>query len=158
MFEIISRHDAAALGRKRFYTGKPCKYGHDAQRFVSTGGCVACNAVRSQSFCRLSEANGEAFVYKIHPDDYAALLAYAQALDIQRGRTPQTPPRAKAPAPASAHDVEEARRVAFMRTAPAGAASPSFTPRAGDPDEEKARNLRAVEEHNAAQAAARGAK
>lgn len=153
MFEIISRHEAAAQGRKRFYTGKPCKYGHDAQRFVSTGGCVACNAVRSQSFCRLSEANGEAFAYKIHPDDYATLLACAQALDLQRGRTPQTPPRAKALAPASARDVEEARRVAFMRSAPAGAA-PAFTPRVGDRDEEKARNLRAIEEHNAMLAAA----
>ena len=157
MFEIISRQEAAALGRKRFYTGKPCKYGHDAPRFVSTGGCVACNAVRSQSFTRLSEANGEAFAYKIHPDDYAALLAYAQALDIQRGRAPQTPARAKALAPATAQDVEAARRTAFMRFAPAGAA-PAFTPRAGDVAEEKARNLRAIEEHNAAQAAAWSAK
>lgn len=157
MFEIISRQDAAVQGRKRFYTGKPCKYGHDAQRFVSTGGCVACNAVRSQSFCRLSEANGEAFTYKIHPDDYAALLACAQALDLQRGRVPQTPPRSKAPLVASASDVEAARRMAFMRSAPAGA-SPAFTPRAGNDAEEKARNLQAVEEHNAALAAAGGAK
>lgn len=153
MLEIISRQEAAALGRKRFYTGKPCKYGHDAPRFVSTGGCTACNAARSQSFSRLSGANGEAFAYKIHPDDYAALLAYAQALDIQRGRIPQTPARAK-PAPrASAQDVEDARRVAFGRFAPAGAA-PAFTPRAGDDIEEKARNLKAVEEHNAMLAAA----
>lgn len=149
MFEIISRQDAAALGRKRFYTGRSCKYGHDAQRFVSTGGCVACNVVRSQSFCRMSQASGEAFSYKIHPDDYVALLAYAQALDVQRGRPPQTPSRTKALAPASAQDVEAARRVAFMRSAPAGAA-PAFTPRAGSEAEEKSRNLRAVEEHNAA--------
>lgn len=157
MFEIISRHDAAAQGRKRFYTGRPCKYGHDAQRFVSTGGCVACNAARSQSFCRLSEANGEAFSYKIHPDDYATLLACAQSLDLQRGRTPQTPPRAKASAVATAADVEDARRTAFMRFAPVGAA-PAFTPRTGDSAEEKARNLKAVDEHNAMLAASWGAK
>lgn len=150
MFELISRQDAAAQSRTRFYTGRPCRYGHDAQRYVSTGGCVACNAGRAQSFSRLAAVSGEAFSYKIHPEDYAALLAYAQALDIQRGRSPQTPARAKTPsAPATPEDVEAARRVAFLRTAAMGAA-PSFTPPGGSVMEERERNLRAIEEHNAA--------
>lgn len=42
MPEILSRRDALLLGLKRYYTGKPCKYGHDAERFVANGGCVEC--------------------------------------------------------------------------------------------------------------------
>lgn len=87
-FEIITRQQAATLGRKRFYTGRPCAHGHDAQRFVSTGGCVACNSARSQLFSKAVSANGKVFVYALHPGDVAAALAYCQALDMQRGRTP----------------------------------------------------------------------
>jgi|HubBroStandDraft_3_1064219.scaffolds.fasta_scaffold17236_4 hypothetical protein len=40
--EIISRRAARFEGRKRFYTGHVCKYGHDSERYTSTGGCISC--------------------------------------------------------------------------------------------------------------------
>jgi hypothetical protein len=40
--DILARQDALLLGAKRYYTGKPCKHGHDAERFVVNGGCVEC--------------------------------------------------------------------------------------------------------------------
>lgn len=42
MPDIISKQDALRLGRKRFYTGRPCKYGHDSERYTTTGNCIAC--------------------------------------------------------------------------------------------------------------------
>ena len=42
MPDIISRKDAKALGLKRYFTGKPCKYGHVAQRFADNKSCVEC--------------------------------------------------------------------------------------------------------------------
>ena len=39
---IISRDDAHAKGLMHFYTGQPCKRGHDSPRYVSTGGCIMC--------------------------------------------------------------------------------------------------------------------
>jgi hypothetical protein len=39
---IITRADAAAHGLKRFYTGKVCKRGHDAERYTRNGTCVEC--------------------------------------------------------------------------------------------------------------------
>jgi len=39
--EIISCKDAKAKGLKRYFTGKPCKRGHVAERHV-TGGCIIC--------------------------------------------------------------------------------------------------------------------
>lgn len=37
-----SRREAAAASSPRFYTGRPCKWGHDAERFTCNGGCVDC--------------------------------------------------------------------------------------------------------------------
>jgi hypothetical protein len=40
--EIISAKDAGAANLKKYYTGKPCKHGHDSERYVKGGTCVAC--------------------------------------------------------------------------------------------------------------------
>jgi hypothetical protein len=39
---LISRWDAHAAGLTRFYTGRPCKRGHVAERYVSTQACLMC--------------------------------------------------------------------------------------------------------------------
>src|SRR5271157_4420282 len=39
---IISRKDAIALGFITYFTGKPCKHGHIAERRVNNGCCVCC--------------------------------------------------------------------------------------------------------------------
>ncbi len=38
----ISRLGARAAGSKRYFTGKPCKFGHVSERIVSTGNCLEC--------------------------------------------------------------------------------------------------------------------
>lgn len=45
--KIISRRDAKNLGLKFYYTGKPCKYGHITERFVSSETCQQCSSERS---------------------------------------------------------------------------------------------------------------
>lgn len=40
--KYISQSDAKAQGLSRFYTGVPCKWGHDAERYVDCGKCVLC--------------------------------------------------------------------------------------------------------------------
>jgi 5-methylcytosine-specific restriction endonuclease McrA len=40
--EIICRKDALAIGRIRYFTNKPCKYGHIAERWSCDGQCVEC--------------------------------------------------------------------------------------------------------------------
>lgn len=39
---LRTRDEATALGLKRYYTGRRCSKGHDAERFTSNGGCVEC--------------------------------------------------------------------------------------------------------------------
>lgn len=43
MPEVISRKDAKDAGLPRYYTGKPCKYGHMSERTVSRSTCVSCH-------------------------------------------------------------------------------------------------------------------
>src|SRR5215472_17562231 len=41
--EIISRAAAKASGSQFFFTGRPCRRGHVAQRYVAQGLCVECS-------------------------------------------------------------------------------------------------------------------
>lgn len=112
--EIKTRRQAAEAGEKKYYTGRPCIHGHDGPRYTSSGICCACNIKAMQRYNQSirTQANATAaglFTYRCHPDDHAALLAYAQALDIQRGRVPQMVP----PAPDAPFDAAAARAIAF---------------------------------------------
>jgi hypothetical protein len=42
MSEVISREEARAEGLTRYFTGKPCKHGHVAERHVASCGCMVC--------------------------------------------------------------------------------------------------------------------
>lgn len=41
--KLISRRQAIAFGFKRYYTGKPCKYGHISERYVASFQCYECS-------------------------------------------------------------------------------------------------------------------
>ncbi len=47
--ERTSWSDAAAKGFRRFFTGRPCRAGHLADRYVSNRQCVACNREKAVS-------------------------------------------------------------------------------------------------------------
>jgi hypothetical protein len=40
--KVISMQQAAKRGLTRYFTGKPCKNGHVAERLVSNGNCIEC--------------------------------------------------------------------------------------------------------------------
>ena len=44
----FTREEAALRGLSRFYTGKPCKNGHNAERFASNRQCILCNALKAR--------------------------------------------------------------------------------------------------------------
>ena len=41
----ISRTDARAQGLSRYFTGKPCKRGHIAERILASGTCIECSKI-----------------------------------------------------------------------------------------------------------------
>ena len=46
-FQLISRADARAKGLTRYFTGKPCKYGHITERTISSNVCLQCGRQRT---------------------------------------------------------------------------------------------------------------
>lgn len=49
--DIITRKDALAQGLTHYFTGKPCKRGHIAARYVKTRSCIKCTAANNAAFC-----------------------------------------------------------------------------------------------------------
>lgn len=47
-FIVLSKSQAAESGLFRFYTGAPCREGHQSERYVSNRQCVACNAAKAR--------------------------------------------------------------------------------------------------------------
>ncbi len=58
--KIISRKEAKELGIKTYFTGKPCKHGHVAERHVTSKGCIGClNHYRENNKEKLSESGAK---------------------------------------------------------------------------------------------------
>lgn len=53
---LLTREKAATCGLSRFWTGRPCKSGHLAERYVSNRQCVQCNAEKTSTRERLKRA------------------------------------------------------------------------------------------------------
>ena len=70
--QIITRAEAKALGLKRYFTGKPCKHEHVAERQVSNGKCVECHAEYDNS----PERKAEKATYHASTEGKAKKAAY----------------------------------------------------------------------------------
>lgn len=46
MKAIVTRKEAIATKSTRYFTGKPCKHGHVAERFTSNRECKECHDIR----------------------------------------------------------------------------------------------------------------
>jgi hypothetical protein len=84
---IISRVEAKALGLKRFFTGKPCRHGHVAERLV-TYACMECERVRARLHYAknkvriLSERAAKRQAYNIVYQDPAPSRARRASIEI----------------------------------------------------------------------------
>lgn len=60
MNTIISRKEASAQGLKRYFTGRPCKYGHIAERDTGAGRCFQCVSNWNSSTYQANPEKGRA--------------------------------------------------------------------------------------------------
>ena len=85
--QIIICKEAKAQGLKRYFTGKPCKYGHIAERYCSDSYCVACNAARVKAHRRANReenlARQKAW-YAANRDKHLARQKACYAADRER--------------------------------------------------------------------------
>jgi hypothetical protein len=70
---IVTRQEAKALELHRYFTGKPCKHGHIAQRYMNTA-CVECTRARDATdHARSARRNWQI----MHPDRMRELIREA---------------------------------------------------------------------------------
>lgn len=121
--ELIKRKAAFDLGRKRYYTGRPCVNGHTMERYVSTGVCVGCTRQASKQFARVKNGATMRLTVLCHPEDAHLFRDLAAAL--QAGRD------AAIAAQQGALNIEAERLRLFpdLASVPPGWTAPAFTPR-----------------------------
>lgn len=83
MMQIISRESARAAGLKRFFTGKPCRRGHVAQRYVSYGGCCACERTKLAAWKNTPGGRQSLRKYNRTPKALAKCRAYRKRRKIR---------------------------------------------------------------------------
>lgn len=103
-FPIRTRREAYELGLKTYYTGVPCKRGHDAQRFTATGNCKQCNyeytRIRTKDLNqrKYDRSKGlKRFEITVPAEDQAMLVLYANSLLMAKqfaplNQLPSAPP------------------------------------------------------------------
>lgn len=105
----ISRNAANAAGLRKYYTGRPCIYGHDSQRWVINGICCTCGNIRQRKYSHVKRQsnimlNITVRVWKADAEQITTLAAMLNA-----GRD------AKAAADAQAWDASAAREALEAR-------------------------------------------
>lgn len=79
--QIITRAEAKALGLKRYFTGKPCKRGHVAERYSNDQSCVSCKAED-----RAANKEQNAAYFREWRKNNPSYLAPSEAPEIRRAR------------------------------------------------------------------------
>ena len=77
---FISRKQAKSEGKTRYFTGKPCKHGHIAERYTSVGTCVQCNRDARSTYVNI--------YVLVHRDDVEMVKDFTAALKTGREITP----------------------------------------------------------------------
>lgn len=96
--QIISRADALRLGRKRYFTGEPCRSGHVAERQSSNGSCLVCHALRMRTGGANTRREAVRRWRENNPDFYRQFYANSEA---ERARSKAR----RKPSAASARDT-----------------------------------------------------
>jgi hypothetical protein len=88
---ITTRSEAFEDGRNTYFTGRACKNGHVAERYVRNGSCMECIRCTARSYrngfsqSRIYKTRGYRLINVwVHPDDEPGLLAHVEALKDAR--------------------------------------------------------------------------
>jgi hypothetical protein len=74
--DITSRKSARAAGRPFYFTGKPCKHGHLADRYSHNGNCVVCTRLRVAQWKKTGKGKAYQAEYRRTPKMRERLRRY----------------------------------------------------------------------------------
>jgi len=84
MQELISRSEARAKGLRRYFTGRPCRRGHVAERLVSTQHCRECSNHHSRQQYQRSPRTREEVKAKRLLRDYGLTMDEFNAMMVSQ--------------------------------------------------------------------------
>lgn len=86
-----TRREAADLGLKKYWTGRPCRRQHHEMRYTVSGLCVACVRIAHDKYKPAKHPDGRAaLTLYVHSDFHKQLRDMADALELARGMSPST--------------------------------------------------------------------
>lgn len=110
---VRSRAEATAAGEKRYFTGKPCRAGHIAERLVSNFGCMECAAEKFRRYYGENRARLQVNLAEWRAENRDAELAKKRRKRIEAGEAGKAARRAEY----AANRERECRRAAEWRAA-----------------------------------------
>jgi 5-methylcytosine-specific restriction endonuclease McrA len=112
MTAATSRAEAKALGMPRYATGRPCKYGHIAEKFTATGNCVVCGAERRAAYERSDAGKAKKAEWYLKNSDKAKERNAAwRGANPERDRQHKAKWRAANPGHPAAHYAANAEKI-----------------------------------------------
>lgn len=79
---ILTRREAANLGYKKYWNGRPCAKGHISKRYTKGGACVKCLRLNRQKNTPVIDWVEK--TYTLHRDDVDDVEAYINAKRLMR--------------------------------------------------------------------------
>lgn len=88
---IRTRREAADLGLKKYWTGRPCRRDHHEMRYTVSGLCTACVRIAHDKYKPVRHPDGRvAVTVYVHQTLREAVVRYAEALEMARAMAPST--------------------------------------------------------------------
>ena len=93
--DIIARKDALAQGLTHYFTGKTCKRGHIAFRYVCDKGCSQCKKILGKIFRKENPGKSTEYKQRWRNKNFDKVKAYEEAYEARRFRPRTDAVRAK---------------------------------------------------------------
>ena len=87
---LVSREEAKERGVARYFTGKPCKHGHVAARYMANGECVVCAHARVMRWKKTEKGKGYHQHYRHIPKMRKYRREYDRKRYLDRKASPQS--------------------------------------------------------------------
>ncbi len=80
----MKRKEAKEAGLFKYFTGTPCKRGHNTYRYAKTGNCAACNVLNAAAYREAVKQNLKSVRYRIDERDVKVLDTFVESLKLAR--------------------------------------------------------------------------
>lgn len=79
-----TRAEAVKTGSRKYLTGRPCRQGHNAPRYTTTGNCTACQKGVNSSLRATLRGDQQPVAFMLDPRDVPIVTELVEALALAR--------------------------------------------------------------------------